>query len=61
MKTEEKKCKHPYNRIYSWFAYNWKTGKKDLLCAGCCDCGEVLTGVITDKEIELMNEELNKE
>jgi len=37
-------CKHPATRVYSWFAYNCETGKKDILCAGCSDCGKVLAG-----------------
>ena len=30
-------CRHPPARIYSWFV-------GDVLCAGCCVCGEVLAG-----------------
>ena len=37
-------CKHPPTRIYSWFAYD------GTLCAGCCDCGEVLAGAADDSE-----------
>jgi hypothetical protein len=44
MKKKNVECRHPATRIYSWFAYNYKTGKKDILCAGCCDCGKILTG-----------------
>ncbi len=39
----EKQCKHPPARNFAWWAYNFKTGEKDILCVGCCECGEVLT------------------
>ena len=35
-------CKHPPSRYWSWFAYNAETGKRDVLCVACCDCGHVL-------------------
>lgn len=38
----ENACKHPSYRVYFWFAWNYETGKCDIPCAGCCDCGEVL-------------------
>lgn len=34
-------CKHPPARIYAWIAYD------GTFCAGCCDCGTVLTGRAT--------------
>jgi hypothetical protein len=34
---EQKDCKHPPARLFSWNA-----GK--LLCVGCCVCGSVLAG-----------------
>ena len=37
-------CNHPPVRLFSWFAYNYKTGKKDILCVCCCKCGKVLKG-----------------
>jgi hypothetical protein len=37
-------CKHPAARVYFWFAWNCETGKTDIPCAACCDCGEVLLG-----------------
>ena len=37
-------CTHPPTRIYTWFAYD------GTLCAGCCDCGEVLAGAADDSE-----------
>ncbi len=32
-----KPCKHPPERLFSWFA-------GDVLCVGCCECGAVLAG-----------------
>jgi len=43
-------CSHPPERIYAWWAYNCRTGKKDILCAGCCACGQVLAGAAEDDE-----------
>jgi hypothetical protein len=37
---KESKCKHPPNRLFSWFATD-ATGK--YLCVACCDCGEAYT------------------
>lgn len=37
-------CPHPPARIWFWFAYNYLTGKADIPCAACCDCGTVLLG-----------------
>ena len=45
-------CKHPPKRLYSWHAYNYKTGKKDILCVCCCECGEILTGAAEESEKE---------
>ena len=47
--NKDNKCKHPPARYYSWFAYNYRTGKKDILCIGCCDCGEILAGAVTEE------------
>ncbi len=32
-----KTCTHPPSRIFAWFA-------NGVLCAGCCECGEILAG-----------------
>jgi hypothetical protein len=32
------KCKHKPSRLFSWFITD-ENGKQ-VLCAGCCDCGE---------------------
>jgi len=37
-------CGHPPERIYAWIAYD------GVLCAGCCDCGRVLTGAATERK-----------
>jgi len=50
--NEDNKCKHSPTRYYSWFAYNYKTGENDILCVGCCDCGEILAGAVTEEEIK---------
>ena len=53
---KDAECKHPYNRIYFWYAYNYGTGKVDIPCAACCDCGKVLIGEIeleSDKTVIL--------
>lgn len=44
-------CPHPPERIYAWWAYNYRTGKNDILCAGCCVCGQVLAGAADDEEV----------
>lgn len=31
-------CQHPAWRVFAWIAVDGS------LCAGCCDCGEVLAG-----------------
>lgn len=38
------KCKHPPTRQFAWWAFNFKTGLKDIFCVGCCLCGEVIKG-----------------
>ncbi len=38
-------CPHPIPRQFAWWAMNTDTGKADILCVGCCECGEVLQGV----------------
>lgn len=35
-------CKHPVSRVYAWTARD-EYGRP-VLCAGCCECGEVLAG-----------------
>ena len=40
----KKTCKHPPASLYSWRAYNYKTGKKDILVVCCKQCHKVLTG-----------------
>lgn len=35
-------CPHPVARVYAWVARD-EYGRP-ALCAGCCDCGEVLAG-----------------
>ena len=59
-KQSSNECKHPPTRTYSWFAYNYKTDKNDILCAGCCDCGEILAGGITLEEIDEINKKLEE-
>lgn len=41
---DKESCKHPPHRLYSWWAFNHLTGKNDILCVGCCECGKVLKG-----------------
>lgn len=41
---DEPNCKHPPEKLYSWFAYNHETGKNDFRCVGCKQCGEILRG-----------------
>jgi hypothetical protein len=54
-KRSEDTCKHPAHRIYAWFVPDARTGK-DILCAACCDCGEVLAGGVTEEEMRSMDE-----
>lgn len=35
-------CEHPARRVYGWVARD-EYGEP-VLCAGCCECGEVLAG-----------------
>ncbi len=37
-------CRHPATRLFSWLALNENTGKADILCVACCDCGAALQG-----------------
>lgn len=37
-------CPHPPPRLYAWHALNPQTGKADILCVACCECGAVLQG-----------------
>jgi len=39
-------CKHPPERLFSWFAWD------GTLCIGCCDCGEILKGSTENEEAE---------
>ena len=48
-------CKHSYNKLFTWFAFNLVTGRKDWLCVGCCECGEVLKGSCQEYEVYLNN------
>lgn len=42
-------CEHPARRVYAWVARD-EYGAP-VLCAGCCECGEVLAGAGTlDRE-----------
>jgi hypothetical protein len=43
-------CTHLPDRLFTWWAYNWRTDKNDILCAACCDCGQVLAGAAEDAE-----------
>ena len=43
-KKADGSCKHPPVRVFAWFAWNCRTNQKDLFCAACCACGEVLAG-----------------
>lgn len=52
---QAQKCKHPPKRQFAWWAFNVKTGLKDILCVGCCLCGEVIKGG-TSGEGELSDE-----
>ena len=38
----QKDCIHPVKRQYSWLAINEESGKKDIICVGCCRCGKIL-------------------
>jgi len=42
--TPQESCSHPVTRRFSWWAYNYKTDKHDILCVGCCECGKILQG-----------------
>lgn len=45
----ESTCPHPAWRVFAWIAAD------GALCAGCCDCGEVLAGeagALTDTSTE---------
>ena len=42
-------CPHPGPRLFSWFGMNADTGKADILCVACCECGEVLQGADGDE------------
>ena len=44
MKTIKHECGP--TRLYSWFAHSAITGKRDIPCVACCECGEVLLGGI---------------
>lgn len=33
-------CNHPAHRLFAWHV-------GDILCVGCCECGEVLQGGAT--------------
>jgi hypothetical protein len=37
-------CKHPPVKLFCWYAFNYKTGDKDILCICCCLCGDILKG-----------------
>jgi len=36
-----KRCQHPPNRLYAWYASD-RAGP--VLCVACCDCGTPLLG-----------------
>ena len=42
--SEKKYCLHPSRKLYAWFAFNHLNGKTDILCIGCCECGEIIKG-----------------
>lgn len=50
--NKRNKCNHPPSKYYSWFAYNYKTGKSDILCVVCRDCHEILAGSAEIEEIK---------
>jgi len=50
MEQIEEKCSHPANRNFAWFALNHETGKEDILCVACCDCGAVLQGAPEEEQ-----------
>lgn len=51
----EQPCTHPPTRQFAWFA---RDIHGDILCVGCCECGEVLKGGATlDDESEQENEQ----
>lgn len=43
-------CKHPPDRIYAWWATD------GTLCAGCCDCGAVLSGAARGSDDDYRSE-----
>ncbi len=47
---KEKKCNHPPSKYFAWWAFNYKTGKNDILCIGCTACGDVIQGA-ADEEV----------
>jgi hypothetical protein len=54
----ETPCPHPPQRLYAWHAFNYRTGKNDILCVACCDCGAVLEGnAAAERDDESENEE----
>ena len=48
-RTPPGECPHRPERIWCWWAYNWRTGKNDIFCAACCDCGAVLAGAAEEE------------
>jgi hypothetical protein len=44
IRPKSTQCKHPPVSQFTWWAYNCQTGKNDILCVGCCACGEILKG-----------------
>lgn len=37
-------CQHPPERLYAWYALDARAPGGQVLCVGCCDCGEALLG-----------------
>lgn len=38
-------CKHPPDRLFSWFAKDARY-EKPILCVCCCECGAILAGQV---------------
>ena len=55
---ESKKCKHPPNRLYSWFASDITKPDGSSLVVVCCACGKILKGGAEEYEARIMARKL---
>lgn len=47
-----KKCPHPPSRYFCWIVKEIANDpdSKDILCIGCCDCGESWAGTLRTRK-----------